>query len=196
LKTRYRQSIIELAALDDSAPIKKKRFIECYYLARAESLTARVIRGGWKAAGLYPWNPEKVLGSSQVKQPHIPRPTTPPSRKHTLPDDNETLQTPQKPQHIYTAIQSISKRQKIDRDTRNLLQKAGKSIGRLNMIQAGHEATIQQQKAQLEALVAKKPRKKVVVDLNTRFAEIESIREAIRKSQQQEIKLAAKKVVP
>ena len=179
LKTRYRQLIAELAALDDSAPVKKKRFTKCCHLARNESLTERVIRGGWKAAGLCPWNPQKVLSSSQVQQPHTPTPTTPPNLKHILPDDIETLQTPQKPQHIHQATQSISKRQKIDRDTRNLLQKVGKSIGRLNTIQAGYEATIQQQEAQLEALAAKKPRKEVVVDPNTRFAEIGSIREAI-----------------
>ncbi|OAF58839.1 hypothetical protein VC83_06125 [Pseudogymnoascus destructans] len=62
---------------------------------------------------------------------------------------------------------------------RLVIQKAGKVIGRLNAIQAGHEATIQRQKAEIESLQAKKPRKRITVDLNSRFANIESIKKAL-----------------
>ncbi|KEQ90523.1 hypothetical protein AUEXF2481DRAFT_55663, partial [Aureobasidium subglaciale EXF-2481] len=39
LKSRYRQQIADLAALDDASPIKKQRFVTCYHLARLETFT-------------------------------------------------------------------------------------------------------------------------------------------------------------
>ena len=54
LKTRYRQIISDLSYLDDAAPIKKQRFLQTYKLARIEAFTNRVLRGSWKAAGLFP----------------------------------------------------------------------------------------------------------------------------------------------
>lgn len=46
IKSRYRTNITALATLDDSAPVKKQRFVQSYHLARTESLTERVIRSG------------------------------------------------------------------------------------------------------------------------------------------------------
>ena len=74
IKTKYRDSIADLAALNDSAPVKKSRFISLYHKARKEGLTEQIIQNGWKATGIAPWNPEKALQSSQVKQPPPPRP--------------------------------------------------------------------------------------------------------------------------
>lgn len=47
LKSRYRDQIRELFALDDAAPVKKERFVVSYSKAREEGLTERVIRAGW-----------------------------------------------------------------------------------------------------------------------------------------------------
>ena len=58
---------MELASLNNAAPIKKHRFIKYYYKAREEGLTARTIKSGWRASGIYLWNLCKGLGSSQVK---------------------------------------------------------------------------------------------------------------------------------
>jgi len=68
IKSKYQEQITELACIDDAAPIKKHRFIKYYYKARGEGLTARTIKSGWRASGIYPWNPRKGLESSQVKK--------------------------------------------------------------------------------------------------------------------------------
>ena len=64
VKTKYRSQIRELSALDNAAPVKKERFISYYHQARDQGLSQRVIRAGWKASGLAPYNPQKVLTSS------------------------------------------------------------------------------------------------------------------------------------
>jgi hypothetical protein len=170
--------ITELSALDDSAPVKKARFIAAYHYAREEGLTERVIRSGWRAAGIYPWNPVKAINSSQVKN----QLKSPPRRKRARSLDYDVTRTPQKPQHLFEAVRSITKAAKIPRMQRLVIQKAGKAIGRLNAIQAGHEATIQRQKAEIESLQAKKPRKRITIDPNLRFANIESIKKALDKA--------------
>jgi hypothetical protein len=44
LKSRYRNEIRALLALDDAAPVKKERFIVSYNKAREEGLSERIIR--------------------------------------------------------------------------------------------------------------------------------------------------------
>ncbi|KAF1996932.1 CENP-B protein, partial [Amniculicola lignicola CBS 123094] len=73
IKSSYQRQIQELASLDNAAPIKKERFIACYYQAREEGFTECIIQAGWQAAGICPFNISQVLNSSQVSQ----RPTTP-----------------------------------------------------------------------------------------------------------------------
>ena len=73
VKSSYRNAISALSALEDAIPIKKERFVTSYNLAREEGLSERVIRAGWKATGLVPFNMEKVLNSSQING----RPSTP-----------------------------------------------------------------------------------------------------------------------
>ena len=74
VKLSYRNAISALSALEDAIPIKKERFITLYNLAREEGLSERVIRAGWKATRLVPFNMEKVLNSSQINR----RLSTPP----------------------------------------------------------------------------------------------------------------------
>lgn len=64
LKTRYRNKIRALSALNNAAPIKKERFIPSYNKAREEALSDRVIRAGWRVASLCLYNPGLVLLSS------------------------------------------------------------------------------------------------------------------------------------
>jgi len=54
VKSRYRDAIRALSALDNAAPIKKERFVVSYNLAREEGLTPKTIRAGWKATRLCP----------------------------------------------------------------------------------------------------------------------------------------------
>jgi hypothetical protein len=178
VKTKYRQQIAELACLDDSAPVKKNRFIECYCYAREEALTERVIRSGWKAAGLVPWNPQKALSSSQVLQkPEQPK-TPSPQRKRALPPEDDYLQTPQGPQQMHSLKRSLSGRGELPREVRNALGKAGKAIGRQNSVIAGLTIANKRLEAEIESLKARLPQKKAAVDPNKRFLEIEDIKKA------------------
>jgi hypothetical protein len=43
-----------LALLTDSSPIGKQNFLACYYKARKEALSAKIIKARWKATGLWP----------------------------------------------------------------------------------------------------------------------------------------------
>src|SRR5207253_697478 len=85
---------------------------------------------------------------------------------------------PQKPQQLYHAVQQLNGMATLSRTHRLVLRKAGKAIDRLNVIQAEQEAMIQSQKTQIENLQIEKPRKRVPVDLNSRFANIRIIQKA------------------
>jgi len=99
VKSRYRNEIRALSALDDAAPIKKERFVTSYNKAREERLSERVIRAGWKAAGLCPYNPQLVLHSSQISG----RPSTPLPTNQDTATSEAVFNTPQSSQALYKA---------------------------------------------------------------------------------------------
>jgi hypothetical protein len=51
----------QLALLTDSSPIGKQNFLGCYCKARKEALTAKIIKAGWRATGLWPKSMAKPL---------------------------------------------------------------------------------------------------------------------------------------
>lgn len=63
LKATYRRQITNLATMTDCALIGKRLFLASYVIAREEGLTARNIRSGWKASGLWLVNLNKPLMS-------------------------------------------------------------------------------------------------------------------------------------
>ncbi|KAI5236071.1 hypothetical protein E4T42_09555 [Aureobasidium subglaciale] len=84
LKSRYRSAISKLSSLDDASRVKNQRFVTCYNLACEETFIPRLLRVGWKAAEIHPFEPLKGLNFSQV-QASKPRPSTPPpQQKSTL----------------------------------------------------------------------------------------------------------------
>ena len=89
LKIKYREQIKIGAVLSDSALIKKRKFIQYYEVARSRSFILSTIEAGWRATGIYPFNPSLPLGLSFV----FVRPITPPEPP---PIDNlpSWLQTP------------------------------------------------------------------------------------------------------
>ena len=112
-----RNHISALASLDDAAPVKKHRFIKYYHLAREEGLTPKTIKSGWRASGIYPWNPQKGLRSSQVKTKAITNPPSPPSPNH---DDIDVLATPKSHHDVYHMIQSLDHGHMTEGDTGDL----------------------------------------------------------------------------
>ncbi|KAF1928479.1 DDE-domain-containing protein [Didymella exigua CBS 183.55] len=172
VKTHYRSQIRALSALDDAAPIKKERFVTSYNKAREEGLSERVIRAGWKAAGLCPYNPCLVLHSSQVSG----RPITPPPP----PQASDTVfATPQSSQALYKAQQQLLLSESLSRSTRLMLGKAGKAIARANTRAARLESENQRLKYQLDSTRVTRSRKRVQVNPNERYSNVEAIKAAI-----------------
>jgi 4-hydroxybenzoate polyprenyltransferase len=54
LKSHYRTTVSPLALSTDSSPVGKQNFLACYTRARQEALSAKIIKAGWKATGLWP----------------------------------------------------------------------------------------------------------------------------------------------
>lgn len=184
IKGKYRSTIGALAALDDAAPVKKARFITCYSQAREEGLSEHVIRAGWRASGMVPFNMQKVLESTQVLQ----RPSTPERQKRPHPDSSPSVQTPRKPQDLYNQTHTLQLSDTVPRDTRVVLRKAGKAIGNANTRAAMLEAEVSSLKLKLDRYESKaKAKKKVQVDPNTRFAEIGAIKKALDEAQAQQV---------
>ena len=57
--------------------IDKSDFLPAYFTARTESLTSDTIRSGFRAAGLVPYDPERVLSklNTQLRTPTPPPPS-------------------------------------------------------------------------------------------------------------------------
>ena len=198
LKTRYRNEIRALSALDDAAPIKKERFVISYNKAREEALSERVIRAGWKASGLCPYNPNLVLQSSQVNG----RPHTPLQPEALIEASATVFSTPQSSQALYKSQQQLLLLRTLSRSTRILLGKAGKVIAEANTRAAELQAENQQLKYQLDQHRITRTRKRVQVNPNERFSNVENIKVAIdraaalqaqqaSKSQEKEAQIAA-----
>lgn len=144
-------------------------------MACTESLNERIICSGWKAAGLVPWNPSRALTSSQV----IGWPTTAPRQApEPAVETALALQTPLSQHHLYIMLQQLQQDQGLNRNTRMLLSKAGKALTQAISKQVEKEIVIKQLRAQLEASKPQRPRKRVRIDPNRRFAEMEEIRAA------------------
>ena len=175
VKSKYRDEIRALSALDDAAPIKKERFVTSYNKAREEGLSERVIRAGWRAAGLCPYNPELVLHSSQVTG----RPATPPASTQASELSEQVFNTPRSSQALYQAQQQLLLSESLSRSTRVVLGKAGKAIAEANTRAAQLQAENQRLKYQLDSARITRSRKRVQVNPNERFSNIETIKAAI-----------------
>ena len=178
VKRFYRQQIQALSYLDDAAPVKKERFITSYHRAREAAITERVVRAGWATAGICPLNIDRVVNSSQVTQ----RPVTPPRQKQLLPAQSY-LSTPHGPRDLFVAQRELHKNESISRKTHQLFEKAGKALAAANTRAAELETENKRLYSQLEALKPQRPRKRVHVDPNQRFADIETIMVAVQASQ-------------
>ena len=187
LKSRYRNEIQALSALDDAAPIKKERFVVSYNKAREEALSDRVIRAGWRASGLCPYNPGLVLLSSQVTG----RPVTPPPTSQASATLELLFTTPRSSQALYKAQKQLELSESLSRSTRLVLGKAGKAITEANTRAAQLEAENQRLKYQLHSTTVTRVRKRVQVNPNQRFSNVESIKAAIDRAAAQQAQQAS-----
>lgn len=96
LKTAYREQVQHLERRGANA-VNKEHFVLLYRRARDVALTARNIRSGWSKAGLFPFNPSRVLDgmSAPIERPG-PFAEQPPLAAQQVPEpvSYQTLTTP------------------------------------------------------------------------------------------------------
>ena len=175
IKSSYRKQIAALSSLDDAAPIKKERFISLYDEARRAGLSRSVIQAGWRATGLVPYNPEQVIASSQVQG----RPVTPPATVQPTSMLDTIITTPQRSQDLYKTRRQLEQSESLSRSTRMLFAKAGKAIAIANTRAAGLQLLNTQLQHQVNKAAITKPRKRITIDQNERFKNVEAIKLAV-----------------
>ena len=172
VKGRYRQEVADLARFDDSMPIKKLRFVQFYENARNSGLSRDHIIAGWKASGVHPWRPSKVLRSTQVV------PTQPTTLSKPLPTPkrarNINITTPTNTKQLQAQVTTILRGNHDDRTIRLLFAKAGKTMTTLQFENAKQGLLLAKQNKLVEEQRVSK-RRRVAIDANDTFADIESI---------------------
>ena len=184
LKKRYKNFIIRNAHFDNAAAVKKHKFNTFYAKARNEVLSESLIQSAWRTAGLLPWNPNKVVNSSQIldlkpKPEDITslRPQTPPNQASS--DPIIGFKTPMNRKDIMLAKDQLKRRNRISRSQKILLQKIarGFKLGNLKLARVIQEN--QELKAKLNALGPQVKRKRVHPNPNYLFININALAKAI-----------------
>ncbi|OQU99513.1 hypothetical protein CLAIMM_05140 [Cladophialophora immunda] len=152
VKSRYRAQIADLARFDDASLVKKTRFLQIYQKASQEGLSVANIKSGWKASGIYPWNPRNAIRSSLVLKDAATAqitPRTPPSRKRKAFEDN-VYSTPVNRRIYDDSMDRARQEETISRPLRRFLNKTGKELDRLRWNNQQKDRQIASLKAQLE----------------------------------------------
>jgi hypothetical protein len=177
LKRTYRAAVAFDSDLDDTAPIKKQRFLEYYQKARDRALTKANIASGFNSAGIVPFNPRRVLLSPFIIHKNSDDDIIRPSSPKRLKLQQYVPRTPSNRRELSQAITSIESSKTIPRDLRYLLNKTGVAFDRLQF----SVATLQREKAsykrQLDEYRAKS-KKKQPINPNAAFANVEDIKKA------------------
>ncbi|KAI1001114.1 hypothetical protein K3495_g7082 [Podosphaera aphanis] len=184
LKARYRQLIESLSTIHDTASLKKQIFTNCYNDARHERLAVSQIQAGWRVAGLFPFNRQKGLRNRFTLSTLKQRPTTPEptSSKRKL----DEIHTARKPANVHASLQNFRDKIELTRGTTLFMRKVTKSIGEFQAQLAEKKIVNDDQALEIERLSASKKRKRISVNPNTQFSDIEVIKKA-----QEEAKVAS-----
>jgi hypothetical protein len=160
------------------------QFLLYYNKARNEGLSPPNIKAGWKAANIYPWNPLRAIRSSQVTQlaintPYAPQAPKTPARPKRKASPGMDINTPQNRRQLQANLDLILQSCPLPHAARVLFQKTGKGFDILNARGAQDGLKITCQSARLQQLEQKKT-KKVAIDSNTQFADIQKTATAQR----------------
>jgi hypothetical protein len=168
-------------------PIKKIRFVGYYNRAREHALNENYIKAGWRRAGLFPWNPKKVLQLSQIFSNTIT--STAPSKRPN--SSSSLLSTPQNKRQLIEAQATLLEQADLPRGVRYFFNKTAKAFEQLHVERALNLQQINAQTTKLEEINQKK-KKKVPINANELFAGIEKIK-AAQEEQRRQIALSKEK---
>jgi hypothetical protein len=163
--------------------VGKQNFLSCYATARKEALSAKIIKAGWKATGLWPKSIAKPLLSPLLLENSNAKIDTPRAslsfeRDSVIDFPLEVLSTPRKSTEIKARLARLESLGESDPLTSRLLvRKVIKRFEEQESILADHSYRIQSLEVQLEKA---RPRKRIKVRTspNSKFADISSIRRA------------------
>lgn len=170
--------------LDDTALVKKQRYLKYYQKARRAAISTSNIMLGFSTAGVVPWDPRKLLSHPLVLYPQnnddVERPTTPePS------NISPQLQlTPTNPHELRQAISNLDTSAPLDRNVRSLLTSTGGAFDRIQFKLATTERRLASCQRHLDDH-GRKSRRKRPVDPNKQFVNIEDIITAYNRGQAQ-----------
>ena len=129
IKSEYRKQVAALSQVDDAAPIKKIRFILYYALGRERGLCKDHISAGWRAAGIHPWCPQKVLNNHMVRRGvRESKSQAPISEITPIIPPNITIRTPNNSRDIQQQIQTLQGHETFSRTVRTLFTKTSKLV--------------------------------------------------------------------
>jgi hypothetical protein len=183
LKSHYRKEVGFLGLLTDSSPIGKRNFLSCYAKARKEALSAKTIKAGWKATGLWPKSMANPLLSPLLLENSNARINTPQasqseSRPSRINSSLIVLSTPRKSIEIKAQVTRFQSLGTSDPSTQKLLfRQIIKGFEEQEYVLADHSYRIQSLEVQLEKARPRK-RMKVRTSPNSKFADISDIRRA------------------
>lgn len=161
LKTAYRHFLGDLAALNDSAPVGKLNFLNCYSKARARALSPSNILAGWRVTGLWPKDRSRCL-----ENPHVATA----ARQEEPVAVVRTPEDPPTPKHGREA-KDLLRRPGDSPSTRRVHQKVANALDHAASQLVMQQKRIAELAAQLEAAKPKK-RKTVRENPNERFTEL------------------------
>jgi 4-hydroxybenzoate polyprenyltransferase len=182
LKASYRDKIAALAALDNSAPVKRQRFLRYYREAREERLTPKNIAAGWKAAGIVPWNPQRVIESPRVVAEERDEQTPPRTPSPSLLRPPELVQVPiatPRSQRLMRSSLAQLDPNCLNREARSLLHRTGRYFDQLSAQNAELQKQNEHLRAIIDELQKSKSRKKLETTPNTRVVSRRQVIEAL-----------------
>jgi 4-hydroxybenzoate polyprenyltransferase len=189
LKRAFQKQLHSLNAHDSSTVMAKRRFLYCYHKAREEALTASNICSGWRATGLWPVNRARGLSSNHILENRQRKDDFKDSGAgNSFIDENGTMQSLSRvPELIFqTSKQSrelrslvhLYAREKHSSPTqRELFRKIIKAYDQKEFDLTMSSRKNEELTSQIEASRAFR-KKKVIIDPNAVFADIEAIRKA------------------
>ena len=149
LKTAYREQVEHLERRGANT-VNKEHFVLLYRRAREVALTARNIRSGWSKAGLFPFNPSRVLdGMSAPIEGPFAQPAPPGLQGVQEPLSSQSLTTPTTTEGVYNLYRMLEEKLAVDGTTNDpclqkLLHATQKAFADRSLLHDENESLLKQ----------------------------------------------------
>ena len=149
LKTAYREQVEHLERRGANT-VNKEHFVLLYRRAREVALTARNIRSGWSKAGLFPFNPSRVLdGMSAPIEGPFAQPAPPGLPGVQEPLSSQSLTTPTTTEGVHNLYRILEERLMVDGTTsdpclQKLLHATQKAFADRSLLHDENESLLKQ----------------------------------------------------